>query len=57
MTGHVTQARDGRVEFGKPSSWSLFEGHKVHVEGDKPCLIQQRDQEEVAYKLLHLNLH
>ena len=24
MIGHVTQARDCRAEFGKPSSWSLF---------------------------------
>ena len=54
MTGHVTQARDGKAEFGKLSSWSLL-GHKVHIESGKPCLIQQRDQEEVAYKLLHLN--
>ena len=28
MTGHVTQARDGRAKFGKPSSWSLFKAIK-----------------------------
>ena len=27
----------------------------MHVEGDKPYLIQQREQEEVACKIFHLN--
>ena len=28
MTGHITQAKDGRAKFGKPSSWSLFKAIK-----------------------------
>ena len=28
MIDHVTQARDGRAEFGKPNSWSLFKALK-----------------------------
>ena len=28
MIGNVTQARDGRAELGKPSSWNLFKAIK-----------------------------
>ena len=50
MTGNVTQARDGRAELGKPSSWNLFKAIKFTL---KVTNLVQFNRE--TKKRLHIN--
>ena len=50
MTGNVIQARDGRAELSKPSSWSLFKAIKCM---SKAINLVQINRE--TRKRLHIN--